>query len=150
MERGKHLFPSRTQQLSLSSVTILGFNPGKIARCRIIEKPSERVAFLFFGRNYTLLVKYWRSIIITLRRFDMNKPVDETPVTLNEESFLDVIEKELSKRGSSGGGKGQDNDGRGKPDRPDGPNLIGALIIGAVAALTLAILSKSKPKTKKG
>jgi hypothetical protein len=43
----KHLFPYRTQKLSLAAVTILGSSPGKIARCRIIEKPSERVAFLF-------------------------------------------------------------------------------------------------------
>jgi hypothetical protein len=47
MALGKHLFPFRTQQLSPAAVTILGYSPGKIARCRIIEKLSERGAFLF-------------------------------------------------------------------------------------------------------
>jgi nucleoside 2-deoxyribosyltransferase len=36
MALGKHLFPYRTQQLSPAAVTILGYSPGKIARCRII------------------------------------------------------------------------------------------------------------------
>ena len=41
--RGKHLFPYRTQQLSLSAVTILGpSSPGKIARRRFMLKPSIR------------------------------------------------------------------------------------------------------------
>ena len=91
--------------------------------------------------------KYWGSIIITLRRNDMNKPVDETPVIINEESFLDKLEKEISKR-TGGGGRGPHDDDNGKPDRPDGPDLIFALIIGALAGLFLVIAAKSKPKTK--
>jgi hypothetical protein len=29
----------------------LGFSPGKIARCRIIQKPPETVAFVFANRG---------------------------------------------------------------------------------------------------
>jgi hypothetical protein len=47
MEKGKHRFPSRTPQLSPSSVTILGYSPGKIARGQIIQKPPETEAFVF-------------------------------------------------------------------------------------------------------
>lgn len=47
MARGKHLFPYRTQQLSLAAVTILGKSrPGKIARCRIMYKATRKGGFL--------------------------------------------------------------------------------------------------------
>lgn len=49
--RGLYLFPYRTQQSSLSAVTILGSSsPGKIARCRLY-KNSPKGEFLF-GQNY--------------------------------------------------------------------------------------------------
>lgn len=49
--RGKYLFPYRTQQSSLSAVTILGpSSPGKIARCRFMIKLSIRGGlFLYPG-----------------------------------------------------------------------------------------------------
>ena len=66
------------------------------------------------------------------------------PVTTK--SFRELLERELNKRG--GGRGGNDNDDKGKPDRPDGPDLILALIIGALTAITLTIMAKSKSKTK--
>jgi hypothetical protein len=52
--RGQHLFPSRTQQLSLVAVTILGkSSPGKIARCRIMLTPSFTEG-VFFVIGYFL------------------------------------------------------------------------------------------------
>jgi len=48
MARGKHLFPFRTQKLSLVAVTILHLC-GKIARCRVIEQSLLiREAFSFW------------------------------------------------------------------------------------------------------
>ena len=66
------------------------------------------------------------------------------PVTTK--SFRELLERELNKRG--GGRGGNDDDDKGKPDRPDGPDLIWAIIIGALAGLFLVIAAKSKPKTK--
>lgn len=77
----------------------------------------------------------------------MSKTDDEIPTTIVEESFLDKLEKELLKRGG-GGGRGNNDEDKGKPDRPDGPDLIRALIICAVTAITLALVARSKPKTK--
>ena len=49
MARGRHLFPCRTQKLSLAAVTILGQSkPGKIARCRIIQQDLRIGGLLSF------------------------------------------------------------------------------------------------------
>lgn len=63
-------------------------------------------------------------------------------------SFRELLEKELRKRSGGGGNGRKGDDDKGKPDRPDGPNLILALILGALAGLFLVIAAKSKPKTK--
>jgi hypothetical protein len=58
MARGKHLFPFRTQKLSLVAVTILHLC-GKIARCRVIEKSLLiREAFSFYWNKKEYLSKH--------------------------------------------------------------------------------------------
>lgn len=53
MARGRHLFPSRTQKLSLSAVTILGSSrPGKIARCQIIKEIPLTGVFFYSSVCY--------------------------------------------------------------------------------------------------
>jgi hypothetical protein len=59
MARVRHLFPFRTQKLSLVAVNILGSSsPGKIARCRFIEKEPLK-GVLFFS-----LINIFRSLVI--------------------------------------------------------------------------------------
>jgi hypothetical protein len=98
MEKGKHRFPSRTPQLSPSSVTILGYSPGKIARCRIIEEPPERVVLLFYrapparpGTICHLCRQRWRqtagcclvSMYLLLKRCSLrNASVKQLPAIL--------------------------------------------------------------------
>ena len=53
MERGSHLFPFRTQKLSPASARIL--HCGKVARCRIIKRPSDRTVFCFFCAWFHLI-----------------------------------------------------------------------------------------------
>src|SRR5215203_401604 len=46
--RGKHLFPFRTEPLSLSAPMVLGGQPpGRVGRRRSFIRPPERAAFLF-------------------------------------------------------------------------------------------------------
>ncbi len=58
---GKHLFPSRTQQLSPAAVTILGQSkPGKIARCRFIKNDLLNGGlFLYFSLLFSQCGKFW-------------------------------------------------------------------------------------------
>ena len=49
MEKGSHLYPSRTQKLSPSSPKIPGGRlPGKIGHCRLINKKHSAYAGCFF------------------------------------------------------------------------------------------------------
>lgn len=56
MELGSHLFSSRTQKLSPASARIL--HCGKVARCRIIQKPPERVVFGLYGLLHAQIEVY--------------------------------------------------------------------------------------------
>ena len=48
MTRGSHLFPSRTQKLSLSVPMVLGWTrPGRVGRCRIPHGKLERASLFF-------------------------------------------------------------------------------------------------------
>ena len=54
MARGNHLYPYRTQKLSLSALKVLGWKrPGRIGRCRIPRDCAGKVtcAILFFVRK---------------------------------------------------------------------------------------------------
>ena len=50
MAKGIHLFPSRTQKLSLSAPMVLGWRrPGRVGRCRIqMKAPSESWGFFIW------------------------------------------------------------------------------------------------------
>lgn len=63
-----------------------------------------------------------------------------------KESFKDLLERELNRRGG-GNGRGNNDDDDGKPDRPEGPSILAPIILGALAGLLLAVLAKSKTKT---
>ena len=68
MARGRHLFPCRTQKLSLVAVTILGSSsPGKIARCRIIEITILKGWFFFLSFIKEQYYGHRRSAIYDLR-----------------------------------------------------------------------------------
>ena len=48
MAKGKHLFPSRTQQLSPSAPMVLGWTrPGRIGRCRLPKEKTAKTAVFF-------------------------------------------------------------------------------------------------------
>ena len=52
MAKGIHLFPYRTQKLSLSAPMVLGWRrPGRVGRCRIPKRRRSRqsLGFLLFG-----------------------------------------------------------------------------------------------------
>ena len=54
MAKGKHLFPSRTQQLSPSAPTVLGWTrPGRIGRCRLPKEKAIANAVAFSFGNLT-------------------------------------------------------------------------------------------------
>jgi hypothetical protein len=46
--RGKHLFPCRTQQLSLEAVTILGVHPWENSTVPNFERDLRQEVFFFF------------------------------------------------------------------------------------------------------
>ena len=51
MAKGSHLFPYRTQKLSLSAPMVLGWRrPGRVGHCRIPnEKAQQMLGFFFFA-----------------------------------------------------------------------------------------------------
>ena len=57
MAKGIHLFPSRTQKLSLSAPMVLGWRrPGRVGRCRIqMKAPSESWGFFIWIQRYLTL-----------------------------------------------------------------------------------------------
>ena len=65
MEVGVHLFPSRTQQLSLSSPMLLRFDRGKVGRCqdcgfyfaRIYFSGCSSVSNSVFARSFSFTVR---------------------------------------------------------------------------------------------
>ena len=53
MTRGSHLFPSRTQKLSLSVPMVLGWTrPGRVGRCRIPHGKLERASLFSLGECF--------------------------------------------------------------------------------------------------
>ena len=57
MAKGSHLFPYRTQKLSLSAPMVLGWRrPGRVGHCRIPNKRDTRLGVSFIcSRQYLLL-----------------------------------------------------------------------------------------------
>ena len=52
MAKGIHLFPYRTQKLSLSAPMVLGWTrPGRVGRCRIQTKELPEMGVLFLCRS---------------------------------------------------------------------------------------------------
>ena len=51
MAKGTHLFPYRTQKLSLSAPMVLGWRrPGRVGRCRIPHEEAQQMLGFFFLR----------------------------------------------------------------------------------------------------
>ena len=49
MAKGSHLFPYRTQKLSLSAPMVLGWRrPGRVGRCRIPKREAQQMLGFFF------------------------------------------------------------------------------------------------------
>ncbi len=56
MAKGIHLFPSRTQKLSLSAPMVLGWRrPGRVGRCRIQREHTPKRGVVLFGPEGVLL-----------------------------------------------------------------------------------------------
>ena len=92
MAKGIHLFPSRTQKLSLSAPMVLGWRrPGRVGRCRIPQKALHLQGFFY------LLTHLWRRLSVSWRtpespvsRFDpmtFFKDPDGLPVEIHEQAF---------------------------------------------------------------
>ena len=51
MAKGSHLFPYRTQKLSLSAPMVLGWRrPGRVGHCRIPNEEAQQMLGFFFLR----------------------------------------------------------------------------------------------------
>ncbi len=81
MAKGSHLFPYRTQKLSLSAPMVLGWRrPGRVGRCRIpYEKASDECLGLFHIQSTRL---YYPAIPANVQRSTWDRslppPVEET------------------------------------------------------------------------
>ena len=83
MAKGIHLFPYRTQKLSLSAPMVLGWRrPGRVGRCRIPKKKPSHKAELFLcppgiflpGRLQPSATLYLARFPIARRQWDRSLP----------------------------------------------------------------------------
>ena len=79
MAKGIHLFPYRTQKLSLSAPMVLGWRrPGRVGRCRIPwKKDSPLTGWVLFSfhlqRSYSLVVSDERPTLLWRSTFHVTK-----------------------------------------------------------------------------
>ena len=68
MAKGSHLFPYRTQKLSLSAPMVLGWRrPGRVGHCRIPnETPQQKLGCFSFGIHPSYSVPFRLQLSATL------------------------------------------------------------------------------------
>ena len=63
MAKGIHLFPYRTQKLSLSAPMVLGWRrPGRVGHCRIPKRTRPHKSGVLFFLDLEMIILPWRPI----------------------------------------------------------------------------------------